>query len=334
MNLTFADPWWLAALLIIPLVAWLRGRHGQPAALVYSSVDLARMVTRRVWARSGRILMLLRWVSISLAILALARPQSTESRSRVTASGIDIVLSVDLSDSMSAEDFERDSQPIDRLSITKEVLAEFIKARPSDRIGMVVFSGMAYIASPPTLDHDFLLANVRRLSIDTVPEEGTAIGSGLSAALNRLRDLKSKSKIVILMTDGQNNSGRIPPVAASEAAESLKIKVYTIGVGARGTARIPRMDPFGRKIYIPVNVDIDENMLRKIAERTGGKYFRADSADTLRNIYREIDQLEKTLIDSRRHHRHQDVYHWFLAGALLTFTLELLLGNTLWRRLP
>ncbi len=332
--MNFAQPYWLLLLLLLPLAAWLKGRRGPSAAFVYSSTALVREVMRSTRSRAGRLLAALRWLALAAGIVALAGPRLPEGGAQLTASGIDIVISLDLSDSMAAEDFERDDQPVDRLTIAKEVLAEFIKSRPSDRIGLIVFSGAAYIAAAPTLDHDYLLANVRRFTIDTVPEEGTAIGSGLSAAVNRLRDLKSKSKIVILMTDGQNNSGKIPPLAAAEAAQSLSVKVYAIGVGARGTAKLPRKDPFGRKVYVPMNVDIDDEMLTKLATRTGGKYYRATSADTLRQVYAEIDQMEKTTTQAKLHQRYRELFPWFTGAALALLLLELLLAHTVWRKLP
>ncbi|MSR43081.1 MAG: VWA domain-containing protein [Pedosphaera sp.] len=332
--MNFAQPYWLLLLLLLPFAAWLKGRRGPSAAFVYSSTSLVREVMRSTRSRAGGFLAALRWLVLAAGIVALAGPRLPEGGAQLTASGIDIVISLDLSDSMAAEDFERDGEPIDRLTIAKEVLGEFIKSRPSDRIGLIVFSGTAYIAAAPTLDHDYLLANVRRFTIDTVPEEGTAIGSGLSAAVNRLRDLKSKSKIVILMTDGQNNSGKIPPLAAAEAAQALGVKVYTIGVGARGTAKLPRKDPFGRKVYVPMNVDIDDEMLTKIATRTGGKYYRAISADTLRQVYGEIDRMEKTTAQAKLHQRYRELFPWLTVAALALLLLELLLANTVWRKLP
>ncbi len=332
--MSFAQPYWLLLLILLPLAAWLKGYRGPASAFVYSSTALLREVMHSTRSRTGWFLATLRWLALAAGIIALAGPRLPEGGARLTASGIDIVLSLDLSDSMAAEDFERDGEPIDRLTIAKEVLAEFIKTRPSDRIGLIVFSGSAYIAAAPTLDHDYLLANVKRFTIDTVPEEGTAIGSGLSAAVNRLRDLKSKSKIVILMTDGQNNSGKIPPLAAAEAAQALGVKVYTIGVGARGTAKLPRKDPFGRKVYVSMNVDIDDDMLTKLATRTGGKYYRATSADTLRQVYAEIDQMEKTTAQAKLQQRYHELFPWFTGAALVLLLLELLLAHTVWRKLP
>ncbi len=330
----FHNPWVLLLLLLLPLFAWLRGRRGPQPAFLYSSVHLVQPIHRAPRTRVGSWQLALRWLSLALLLIALARPQIPLGEAKISASGIDIVVALDLSDSMAAEDFKRLGQPVDRVTIAKEVLTKFVENRPGDRIGLVAFSGKAYIVSPPTLDHDFLIRNLNRLTIDTIPEEGTAIGSAISASLNRLRDLKSKSKIIILMTDGQNNSGKIPPMTAAEAAEALAIKIYAIGVGTRGVAQLPRKDAFGRKIYVPMNVDIDDDALTKIAERTGGKYFRADSTDTLLRIYAEIDRLEKTTAEIKKFQRFDEIFHWFIAAGLAVLLLEILLSHTLWRKLP
>jgi len=184
-----------------------------------------------------------------------------------------------------------------------------------------------------TLDHSFLRQNLDRLALHTI-EDSTAIGSGLSAAVNRLRELQSKSKIVILMTDGQNNAGKIPPLTAAEAAQALSVKVYTIGVGTRGTAPMPRQDMFGRKVYVQVPVDIDEKTLQEIADKTGGKYYRADSTATLQKIYDEIDQLEKTEAEVKKYVRVEELFPWAVVPGLFLLLLEILLNHTVWRRLP
>ena len=330
----FDQPWLLLLLLLLPVFAWLKGRRGPQPAFLYSSVHLVQPIHRSPRTRVGNWQLALRWLALALLIIALARPQLPLGEAKISASGVDIVVALDLSDSMAAEDFKRNGQPIDRVTVARDVLTKFIENRPSDRIGLVAFSGKAYIVSPPTLDHDFLIRNLNRLTIDTVPEEGTAIGSAIAASLNRLRDLKSKSKLIILMTDGQNNSGKIPPFTAAEAAEALGIKIYAVGVGTHGIAQLPRKDAFGRKIYVPMNVDIDDEALTKIAERTGGKYFRADSTDTLNNIYTEIDRLEKTTVEVKKFQRFQEIFRGFLAAGLALLLLEITLAHTLWRKLP
>jgi len=235
---------------------------------------------------------------------------------------------------MEAEDFELKGQRVNRLVIAKDVLKKFVEKRPGDRIGLVAFAGKAYVAAPLTLDHDFLQMNLDRLELHTI-EDGTAIGSGLSAAINRLRELKSKSKIVVLMTDGVNNAGKVPPLTAAEAAQALAIKVYTIGVGTRGLAPVPRgVNVFGQKVYGQAEVDIDEKTLTAVAQKTGGEYFRADSTDTLRKIYERIDTLEKTEVETKKYVHIKELFHWVVAPGLGLLLLEVLLGNTVWRKLP
>lgn len=331
--MTFANPYLLALLLLLPVLAWLKGKRGPQAAFLYSSVQLVKGIMGLTRSHVGQILMRMRWLALALFIVALARPQLGEGETQIVASGIDIVVAVDLSGSMAAEDFELKGERVNRLIIAKDVLAKFIAKRPSDRIGLVAFAGRAYIAAPLTLDHGFLLQNLQRLDLGTI-EDGTAIGSGLTAALNRLRELKSKSKIVILMTDGQNNAGKVPPLTAADAAQSLGVKTYTIGVGTRGTAPMPRTDVFGRKVYVSTPVDIDEDTLKAIAQKTGGKYYRADSSETLREIYAEIDQLEKTEIQVKKHQRYQELFPWVVLAGLTVLLLEIILSNTVWRKLP
>src|SRR5688572_8026729 len=290
--MTFAHPYFLLLLIVLPLLAWWRNKRRQEAAFLYSSTQIVQSFAEISRWSAGRILNLMRWSALVLFVVGLARPQLIESETSVKASGIDIVAALDLSTSMAAEDrgFTVRGEQANRLEVAKEVLKRFVDRRANDRIGLVAFAGRAYIAAPLTLDHDFLIQNIDRLNFGTI-EDGTAIGSGLSAAVNRLQEVKSKSKIVILMTDGQNNAGKIPPLTAAEGAQALGVKVYTIGVGTRGMGRMPVIDPFGRKRYRDVPVDIDEKTLTVMADKTGGKYYRADSADTLRKIYDEIHKM-------------------------------------------
>lgn len=329
----FGHPWFLLALLLLPVAAWWRAKRSVTPAFLYSSVQLVKGVTSLNHTNRGRMLMRMRWLSLALLIIALARPQLPEGDSKIKASGIDIVVALDLSGSMAAEDFQLKGQDVNRLVIEKSVLEEFVDKRPNDRIGLVAFAGQAYIAAPLTLDHDFLLQNLRRLEIGSI-EDGTAIGSGLSAALNRLREVKSKSKIVILMTDGVNNAGKVLPLTAAEAAQTLGIKVYTIGVGTRGIAKVPGRDAFGNLRYFQQKVDIDEETLTEMAKRTGGKYYRADNTETLKKIYAEIDRFERSEADVKKFQRYREVFMWFLGAGLLLVGVEVILANTVWRRLP
>ncbi|MHC1763316.1 MAG: VWA domain-containing protein [Verrucomicrobiia bacterium] len=331
--MTFADPYLLLLLLALPVLSWLKGKHGREAAFLYSSVQLVKGITGINRSRLGQILLRMRWIAMALLIVALARPQLGEGEAAVRASGIDIAVALDLSGSMASEDFELQGERVNRLEVAKDVLERFIVKRSNDRIGIVAFAGRAYIAGPLTLDHEFLLENLERLQLNTI-EDGTAIGSALTAALNRLRDLQSKSKIVILMTDGQNNAGQVPPLTAADAAHTLGVKVYTIGVGTRGTAPYPQIDPFGRKVYVQLPVDIDEATLTEIARKTGGKYYRADNAEALRAIYAEIDQLEKTEVEMKKFQRYRELFAWVALPGLVFLLLEVILANTVWRKLP
>jgi Ca-activated chloride channel homolog len=332
--ITFAHPWFLLLLLLLPLLAWLRGRRGRPPAFVYSSVQLVRAVLNVKRSRSGGFLAALRWFALFLLIVAMSQPRLTRSERQVKASGIDIVVAIDLSGSMISEDFEIGRERVNRLNMAKDVLRKFIEKRPGDRIGLVAFATDAYIVAPPTLDHDFLLRNLSRLELGTIDDSQTAIGSGLSTALNRLRELKSKSKIVILMTDGQNNAGKVPPLTVAEAAQIMHVKVYTIGVGMRGEAPVPQIDMFGRRTYRMMPVDIDEKTLQSIAQMTDGKYFRADNAQRFQAIYSEIDKLEKTESEVKKFTEFRELFPWLILPGLGLLLAEIVLRETVLRRLP
>ena len=332
--MTFAHPYLLLLLLLLPLLAWLKGKVGFEPAFLYSSVQLVRGITGITRSHAGAVLLKLRWLALALFIIALARPQLGQGETKVTASGIDIVVAIDLSSSMISEDFQLRGRQVNRLAIAKDVLQQFVGKRPNDRIGLVAFARDAYIAAPLTLDHDFLLQNLERLEIATPDKDGTAIGSALTAALNRLREIKSKSKIVILMTDGQNNAGKVPPLTAAEAAETLAVKVYTIGVGTRGLAPVPYIDDFGHKGYDRRPVDIDEATLQQISRRTGGRYYRADKTETLRSIYDEIDRLEKTEVQVKKYQRYREIFPFVALPGLVALLLEIILNHTVWRKLP
>lgn len=318
----FAHPWLLLLLLLLPLMAWLKGKRGAPPAFLYSSVQLVRAVLNVSRSRAGGFLGALRWLALALLIIALAQPQLTKSQTQIKASGIDIAVAIDLSGSMNTPDFELNGQQASRFTMAKEVLKGFIGERPNDRIGLVAFANQAFIAAPLTLDHDFLLENLDRLQLGVIDWRATAIGDGLSTAINRLRDLKSKSKIVILMTDGENNSGRLPPLTAAEAARALNIKIYTIGVGKHGAAAGPDADT------------IDEDTLQKIADMTGGKYYRADNTEHFQQIYPEIDKLEKSEAVVKKYTEVNELFAWFISPGLALIAVELLLRHTVLRRLP
>ena len=338
--MNFAHPYILLLLLLLPLLAWLRGKRGRQPAFLYSSVQLVKGIIGITRSRAGAILMRLRWLALACFIIALAQPRFVHSETKVSASGIDIVVALDMSGSMAAEDdgFMLNGEQSSRFLIAKDTLKKFIDKRPNDRLGLVIFAAHAYVVVPPTLDHDFLLSNLDRmqLQMEGFDNRSTAIGSALATSLNRLRDLKSKSKIVILMTDGENNAGKVPPLTAAEAAQALHIKVYTIGVGTRGVARMftGQVDFRGQKQYQRIPVDVDEETLRKIADMTKGKYYRADSSDTLTKIYADIDRLEKTDAEVKKFTQYQELFPWAVLPGMFALLLEAVLSHTIWRKLP
>ncbi len=332
--MTFAHPFLLLLLLLLPLLAWLKGRRGAPPAFVYSSVQLVRAMQNIHRSRFGGFLGSLRWLALTLFIVALAQPRLTKSTTEIKASGVDIVVALDMSGSMISEDFEVRGERVNRFNMARLVLKGFIDKRPNDRIGLVLFASQAFIATPLTLDHDFLQENLNRLEIGAINENSTAIGDGLGTAVNRLRDLKAKSKIVILMTDGQNNSGKLEPLLAAEAAKAMGVKVYTVGIGMHGQAPMP-VYMGGQKVgYQNVAVDIDEETLKKIADLTGGKYYRADNAVRFKQIYAEIDKLEKTEASVKKYTQFTELFPWFITAGLALLLLEIVLGQTILRKLP
>jgi Ca-activated chloride channel family protein len=334
--MAFAHPYFLLLLLLLPLLAWLKGRRGLPPAFLYSSVRLVEGLTRLRRSRAGALLAALRWLVLMLFIVALAQPRLAKSTTEVKASGIDIMVALDMSGSMISEDFVLDGQRVNRFNMARSVLKGFIDQRPDDRIGLVVFASQAFIATPLTLDHDFLRENLDRLNIGTINPNQTAIGDALSTALNQLRAVKSRSKIVILMTDGQNNAGNVDPLTAAQAAQALGVKVYTIGVGKQGMAPMPvGRNPFtGEQVYQNEPVDIDEGTLQRIAQMTGGQYYRADNAKRFQQIYAEINKLEKTEEVINKFTQYRELFPWVVACGLVLLLTELVLGQTVFRKLP
>lgn len=329
----FRYPWLLLLLALVPLLVYLRyGRRRRTAIRFSDGAQLARLAPS--WAVLAQpVLPVLYGIGLALAIIALARPQKGLEESSVRAEGIDIVLCVDVSTSMLAEDFTTSTRTMNRIDACKEVLDQFIKARTYDRMGLVAFAAMPFTMSPLSMDHGWILQQVMRLETGVLPD-GTAIGSGLSAAVNRLRNSKAKSKIVVLLTDGVNNAGDITPLNAAKAAQALGIKVYTIGAGTDGIVRIPVRDPFGGTRYVRQPSEIDEPTLREIAKMTGGNYYRARDLSTLKAVYDEIDRLEKTEINVDQYRYFEERFQPFLALALGLLGIERLLSLTRLGRLP
>jgi Ca-activated chloride channel homolog len=311
----FLQPEWFWAFTLLPLVILWRGRRGPVAAVEYSDVSLAREVARRTRSRIGGIVWLLPIVAAALMIVGLARPQRTHSRTEVTANGIDIVLGLDISGSMQALDFTVDNYRVNRIAVVKSVVSRFIDERPDDRIALIAFAAAPYIVSPLTLDHDWLQQNLERVNVG-IGDDGTAIGSAIAAAVNHLRTTTAKSKVVILLTDGVNNSGKISPLAAAEAARALGVKVYTIGVGVRGKAPIPVRDEKGNIHVVMANVDVDEKTLQAVANETGGQFYRATDTDSLQKIYEQINRFEKTAQTVQKFEHVEELYRWPLFPAL------------------
>jgi Ca-activated chloride channel family protein len=321
----FLNPYWLWLLALLPLIAILRGRRGSVAAVKYSSTQTLEQVSRETRSRAGRWLSTLSLAALALLAVGMARPQLGHSATNVQASGVDIVVALDLSGSMNTPDYIVNGQQVSRFDMAKSVLTKFVNERPNDRIGLVVFAKEAFIASPMTLDHDFLLQNIDRLQIGTINSDATAIGDGLTTALNRLRNLKSKSKIIVLMTDGGNNSGKIDPLMATEAAKELGVKVYTIGLGNKEIVQQMGL-PAG---YLP-----DDATLQKIADSTGGVFYSADNSEKLQAIYDNIDKLEKTTHTLTRFESESELFPWVVIPALGLLGIRLGLQQTRFRRLP
>jgi Ca-activated chloride channel homolog len=329
----FLQPEWFWLFALLPVVLLWRGRRGPVAAIEYSDVSLAREISRRGRSRIGWLLWMLPILAAGLIIVGLARPQRSHGRTLITANGIDIVLGLDVSGSMQALDFLVDRQRVNRIEVVKSVVSKFIDERPDDRIGIIAFAGSPYLVSPITLDHDWLQQNLGRVTVGNA-DDGTAIGSALAASVNRLRLTQAKSKVVVLLTDGVNNTGKISPLAAAEAAKALGIKVYTIGVGVRGEAPIPVQDAAGNRRLVMAKVDVDEKTLQAIAEQTGGKFYRATDTDSLRQIYEQINRLEKTAQTVQKFEHTEELYPYAVIPALAILGLSLLLQQTRLRRLP
>ena len=325
-DLSFESPWLLFLLLAVPVLAavphlW-RRRMG-PAAMRYADTSLVSGGRRSLRLRLMPYVSALRFLALALVIVAAARPQIADAREVIRGEGVDIAIALDISGSMGQTDFVPH-----RLAAAKQIIAEFIEERQYDRIGLVVFSQEAFIQSPPTLDHDVLLRLLSdvHLADQLGIEDGTAIGSGMATAANMLKDSDSKSRLVTLLTDGVNNSGQLDPITVATAAEALDIKLYTIGVGT--------IRPGGTGTGAVVESPLDEETLQTIADITHAKYYRATDADGLRDIYTEINALEKTEVEVLKFTRYQEVLAWFLVPALVLIMLEVLLSRTVFRRIP
>jgi Ca-activated chloride channel family protein len=329
--LYFANPWFLAFLVVIPVLVWRylrRLRAGEGSLRFASTIALEGVRPPwTVWFR--HVLFGINMFALALSITAMARPQKGTEEEEVLTEGVDIIIALDASGSMAAEDFE----PRNRLYVAKLVVEKFIEGLKHDRVGLVVFAGKAFTRCPLTLDYGVLLHVVDSIELGTI-EDGTAIGNSLATCMNRLRESKAKSKVVILVTDGVNNRGEIQPLDAAEIAKTLGVKIYTVGIGSQGTARVPVSDPAYGKVYVDMQVEIDEASLTHIAEMTGGLYYRATDKPSLERIFQDIARLEKTQILVKSYTHYDERYLDYLSPALALILIATAAGFTRFTKLP
>ena len=328
-NVTFANPYYLYLLLVLPLVLlwyWKQNRK-RSAAITYSNLGIFEGLELTLRERLRHLPLLLRILGLALLIIALARPQSFSSGENVYTEGIDTAILLDISGSMLAEDFKPN-----RLEAAKNVIDEFIAGRTTDKIGLVIFASESFTQCPLTIDYPVLRSLLKDIQSGMI-QDGTAIGTAIANGVNRLKDSEAKSKIIILLTDGINNSGEIDPITAAQIAKKFGIRIYTIGVGSEGEAPYPFQTPFGKR-YQMVPVEIDEKILNEVAEITDGKYYRATDNKKLEEIYKIIDAMEKTRIEVTSYRKAQELFYGWLATGLLMILLELILSRTYLRKLP
>ena len=343
-NFEFQYPWVLALLALLPVYALLHGKPGKLAALRFPSADIARAAGATARAAAGRLLFFLRVLVIALLIAALAGPRFANDHTETEASGVDIMLVLDLSWSMMALDMGAPRERVSRFDIASDVLEDFIRKRPSDRLGLVVFSAVPYLASPLTLNHDWLVENLRRLHVGLLRDLGTAIGDATAAGAKRLKNIKdSKSRIIILLTDGDNNKGDIDPVPAAQLAAALGVKVYTIGIGIEQPCQLPLFEPATGKLQLDPGGNIipamtlqpaNYSVLSKMSALSNAKSYRATNRRELQRIYDEIDRLEKTEVKLRRLTTYRPLFQWPLLAAFGLLAIELGLAHTRLRRVP
>lgn len=332
-SFEFLHPDFLWLLLLLPVLAIWKGRWGRPVAVKMPSTGDALLAGAKPRSKIGGFMAFLGLLAFALLMVAFARPRHGKGSTDIEASGIDIVLTIDVSGSMEALDFKLEDKPVNRLEVVKDVVGKFVAQRPNDKIGIVAFAGRPYLVSPLTMDQDFLAKRVASVKMGQV-EDGTAIGSAIASAVSHLRASTAKSKIVIILTDGVNNAGAVNPLTAAEAAKALGIKIYSIGAGTQGEAPFPVPGFFGGQELKMMKVEIDEEMLGKVAEATGGQYFRATDTNSLEKIYESINKLEKTTRKLKKYQQYDELFLWFLAPGLGLMLLELILSQTRFRRLP
>jgi Ca-activated chloride channel family protein len=329
----FKDAWVLPFIALIPVLIFLVLRRKAQPSFTFSSEELVKDLKPTLRTRFGRFLVFFRAAALVLVFFALARPQTILEGTKTVSEGVDIVLTLDTSTSMLAEDFRIGARRVNRFDIVKEVVKEFIQKRKDDRIALVAFAARAYTVCPLSTDYAWLNENLDRVSVGMI-EDATAVGSAIASSVNRLRTSKTKSRIIILLTDGVSNAGTVSPLVAAEAARALKIKIYTVGVGTKGLSPYPLKDQYGRTVYKNIPIEIDEDSLKKIADLTGGKYYLASDTETLRKIYDDINRLEKSNIEHFGYTEYSELFYLFLVPALIILALEVLLANTVFLRVP
>jgi len=344
-SFEFQYPWMLALLALLPAYAFLRGKFGSDSSVVFSSTELVEKVGAMVRSSAGWMLLSLRLAVVSLVIVALAGPRRVNEQTETQASGVDILLVLDLSWSMMALDMGGRGERVTRFDIAQKVLKDFIERRPADRIGLVVFSGVPYFVSPLTLNHEWILTNIDRLHIGIIRELGTAIGDATAMATKRISSMKeSKSRIIILLTDGDNNKGELDPIPAAEVARAMRARLYTIGIGRDEPIPLPsfdvsngelRVDSFGNPLLTstilqPANYAV----LERMATIGSGRFYRATNRQELESIYDDIDRLERSDVKLKQHRTFTPLFHWPLLAAIILLLTELVLAETRFRRVP
>ena len=332
--LRFHDPLWFFLLLLIPVIIWYYFRAGSGGTVKYSSITTLKKIKPSPSLYYRHIILILRCAAIIFLTVALARPQSGKEDTKITTNGIDIILAIDTSGSMLAGDLTRNPD-VSRLDVAKQVVDQFIKKRKHDRIGLVVYGEDAYTQCPLTLDYGVLLRFLDKCKIGIAGQNSTSIGDAIATSVLRMENSKAKSKVVILLTDGKNNSGLISPGTAAEMARELGVKIYTVGVGTTSPyAPVPAIDMFGDKTYQRMAVDIDENLLKEVANVSSGKYFRATNKNSLKKIYDDINKMEKTKTEVFHYMEYKEQFTNFAIAGAIFLILEILLRNTKFKKLP
>ena len=340
----FQYPWLLTLLALLPVYAFFRGRFGKLSALRFSSADIARAAGVQARAAAGRVMLFLRLLAVALGIVALAGPRLADTHVETETAGLDIMLALDLSWSMMALDMGRLGERVSRFAIAREVMENFIRKRTDDRLGLVVFSAVPYLASPLTLNHDWLIEHLQKLHVGRLQELGTAIGDAIAMCAKRLKDLPgSKSRIIILLTDGDNNRGEIDPLPAAQLAAALGAKIYTIGIGIEEPCHLPKFDPATGQLQLDPSGNViptlllqpaNYTVLGKISQLSRANSYRATNRRELQAIYNHIDRLEKTEVKIRRNAIYYPLFQWPLLAAFGLLVTELILGHTRYRRVP